>query len=176
MKKQIYLLIAAAVWTMSCSSTPNNSVVEGREMSGNNTSIFSDVDSISLSNFSDAVGKELKLVGVYINGTNTGFNRNSSDNERFTEIYTLILDAGNVSGVGAPNRYSAPYTLGSNQSISIMLIRSTMMAALFEPENITEHDFFTYMQNAYEWRLVNNNLELYSKTADGKDVRLVFSL
>jgi hypothetical protein len=35
--------------------------------------------------------------------------------------------------------------------------------------------FFTYMQNAYEWNLVNNNLELRTKTADGGAVSLIFS-
>ena len=118
---------------------------------------------------------EWKLIAVYINGEDTLFRRDTLPKEP-GNLFTLTLGAELLSGVGAPNRYSAPYTRGDNQSISVMLMRSTMMAALFEPEKLNEHDFFIYLQNAYEWKQVNNNLELQSKTQNGSEVRLVFSL
>jgi len=165
MKKQFFLLALIAALAMSCVST-NTSNISDNEVSRTVTNISSP---------SGIQGNEWKLIEVYIGGRNTRFNRNTLP-EDFKNFFTVSFDAQNVSGVGAPNRYSAPYTLGDNQTISVMLLRSTMMASFYQPENLTEHDFFTYMQSAYSWRLVNNNLELQSKTSAGGEVRLVFSL
>ena len=163
MKKQFFLLALIAALAMSCVSTDKSNISDN-ETSRANTN----------SNPSSIQGNEWKLIEVYIGGRNTRFNRNTLP-EDLRNFFTVNFDAQNVSGVGAPNRYSAPYTLGNNQTISVMLMRSTMMASFYQPENLTEHDFFTYMQSAYSWRLANNNLELQSKTSAGGEVRLVFS-
>jgi len=166
MKKQFFLLVLATILIMSCSSTQNVPAVEGREMNGSSVN--------STSNVTDITGNEWKLIRVYVNGANIGFNRNTLP-EELRDFFTVKFDGGTVSGVGAPNLYSAPYTMGDNQ-INISLMRSTMMASFFQPENLTEHEYFTYMQNTHEWKLVNNNLELLSKTENGDEMRLVFSL
>ena len=165
MKKKIFAMALFAVWIWGGSSALKASAI--REEGTNDRSV---------SNSSAITGKEWKLIEVRINNSDTGFNRDALSREEFARFFTARFDADIASGIGAPNRYSAPYTLGDNQSISIMIMRSTMMASFFQPENLTEHDFFTYMQNAYEWNLVNNNLELRSKTADGSAALLVFSL
>jgi heat shock protein HslJ len=126
--------------------------------------------------FSDVIGKEWKLTEVRINNENINFHRETLVSEGFGDIFTLNFDAQNISGVGAPNRYSAPYTLENNQGISVKLARATLMAPLREPEKLKEHDYFTYIQNAYTWRLTGTNLELRSKTDDGAEVVLIFSL
>ena len=167
MKKKFFVLVLFAVWIISCSSTPKVPAAEEMKMTVGNASNSSD---------GTIMGKEWKLIEVRINNRDTGFNRNILIREGFDQFFSLNFDTNNVSGVGAPNRYSAPYTLGNNQSINIMLMRSTMMASFFQPENLTEHEFFTYMQNTYEWRLDSNNLELRSKTDGGDEVSLVFSL
>ena len=156
MKKIIFVFLLTVLITMiagSCAGTPK---------------------------FSDAAGKEWKLQEVHIGSVFNReilFDRNVLSQEGNRDIFTLSLDAQLVSGVGAPNRYSAPYTLGSGQSISIMPMRSTMMASLInEPEKLPEHEFFGYMQNVYEWQLNERSLILLSKTEDGNDVRLVFGL
>jgi len=131
-------------------------------------------DNNSAQNPTSIVGHEWKLIEVYINGTNTRFNRSTLPEEP-GNFFTLNFDAQNVSGVGVPNLYSAPYTY-SERTINIMLIRATMMASFFEPENLTEQNFFYYLQNAHSWKLTNNNLELLSNTQTGGEVRLVFSL
>jgi heat shock protein HslJ len=129
----------------------------------------------NIQNVLDIEGKEWKLVQVYINGVDIQFRRDGQP-EMFRDIFTLNFDGQMVSGTGAPNLYSAPYTTGENQAISIMIMRTTMMAALFEPENLSEHEYFNYLQSAYSWDLVNNNLNLKSRTQDGREVRLVFAL
>ena len=124
--------------------------------------------------FSDVIGKKWQLTEVWLNGENTGFNRSSFANQSFTEIFTLEFHEERISGTGAPNGYAAPYTLGEGQDISIMLLLSTMMAPLFAPEGLGEHDFFAYLHNTYKWELVNENLTLHSKTQDDREILLVF--
>jgi len=174
MKTQIFSLVIAAI-LMACSSAPDSSTAEGNRTGNANTqgNEMNRADN-NEPGFSGIEGNEWKLIEVYIDGRDTRFNRGTLP-EELKNFFTLNLDGENVSGVGAPNRYSAPYTTSDNK-INILLIRSTMMATFFQPENITEYDFFNYMQNAYEWKQVNNNLELLSKTRNGADVRLVFTL
>jgi len=178
MRKQILSFVVLSVIIMSCASF---SGTEGNEMSGTNANNSSPsaveesgVTNTNAVNPSGIEGYEWKLIEVYIDGNNTRFDRSTLPAEP-GNFLTLNFDAQNISGVGVPNRYSAPYTTSGNL-IKIMLIRSTMMASFFQPENITEHDFFNYLQNAHEWKLANNNLELLSKTQSGSEVRLVFSL
>ncbi|MDR0487279.1 MAG: META domain-containing protein, partial [Treponema sp.] len=130
--KKLFLTVVGAVWMLGCSSAPQ---------------------------FSQLTGKEWKLIEVRVNGKTTGFNRNALG-EVFSEAFTVSFDNENISGTGAPNRYSAPFTLEKDQKISIKLVRSTLMASIFEPENLREHEFFVYIQNTNEWNLVKNNLEL----------------
>ena len=128
----------------------------------------------SLPKFSDAMGKEWKLTDVHIDGKNINFNRQTLVEEGFGEIFTLNIDAERFSGIGAPNRYNAPYTLGKEQNISLREPAITLMAPLRQPEKLKEHDYFTYIKNTHKWNLADNSLELTSKSEDGKEVRMVF--
>jgi heat shock protein HslJ len=130
----------------------------------------------SNSNVSDFKSKDWKLVEVWIDSKNINFNRKDLANEKAGDIFTLRFDAENLSGVGAPNRYSAPYSLADEKNISVMPIRATQMASLWQPEKLKEHEFFIYMQNLSEWAIVGGRLELTSKTEGGQTVKLVFSL
>ena len=149
MKKSVIVLVLVAAILIGCASTPKIGAM---------------------------TDKEWKLAEVWVNNVNTGFDRGTLAREGFGESFTIFFDEKNVSGVGAPNRYSAPYATGSDQAILIMVMRSTMMASLFEPEKLREHDYFIYLQNANKWNIVNNRLEIYSKNEAGRDVRLVFTL
>jgi heat shock protein HslJ len=125
------------------------------------------------SGITELTGKSWQLTEVRINGVNTGFNRNDLSRTGL-EGFALTFGTETLSGLGAPNRYVAPYSQTGNQ-ISISLISSTKMALFFEPDKLNEQEYFIYLQNAGSWDLVNNNLELTSKTADDKTVILVFN-
>jgi heat shock protein HslJ len=125
-------------------------------------------------NFSDVAGKEWLLTDVRLNGKSINFDRNTLILEGFGDIFTLNFEVERLGGTGAPNRYFAPYTLGSNQAIKVETVAETLMAPLRQPEKLKEHDFFTYIQNASKWNLVKNNLELVSKGEDSSNVVLVF--
>jgi heat shock protein HslJ len=158
MKKIFFAFVLVAVMLVSCKSVPVSS-----------ESNFPKID------FSGITGKEWKLIEVRINGTNSGFDRRSLVRDGYTEAFTLNFDAEFISGIGAPNRYSAPYSLGAGQEIKINVVRATLMAPIREPEKLREHNYFNYIQNSYKWNQVNNNLELLSKDTNGGEVILIFS-
>ena len=90
------------------------------------------------------------------------------------EIFTLRFEADRISGVGAPNRYFAPYSAGQNNTLSMGMIAGTLMAPLFEPEGLKEHDYFTYLGNVISWDIINERLVLNSRDANGNPVVLIF--
>jgi len=161
MKKVFLVFVWIFVMAVSCKSTP--------------VPTESNFVNPPVTDFSGITGKEWKLIEVHINGTNTGFERRTLSRDGFTEAFTLNFDAQNISGIGAPNRYSAPYSLGAGQEIKINVVRATLMAPIREPEKLREHNFFNYIQNSYKWTQINNNLELLSKDSNGSEVILTFS-
>ena len=92
------------------------------------------------------------------------------------DTFILHFDEEQISGVGAPNRYFARYSLEDNQGMTIGGIAGTLMAALFEQENFREHEYFGYLQNATKWNLAGDILELYSRGEDGSEAVLFFKL
>jgi heat shock protein HslJ len=125
--------------------------------------------------FSNVVDKDWKLIAVRGGSEGITFDRNKLVEEDFADIFTLRFDKERVNGVGAPNRYFAPYTLSDKLGISIKAMAQTQMAAVREPEYLKEQDFFAYLQNTTKWNIVNKNLELYSTDKDGAAVVLVFA-
>ena len=120
------------------------------------------------SQFSEVTDRDWRLAQVRLDSETVEIDRTEP------VIFTLRFEE-RVSGVGAPNRYTAPYTLADNQAVSIGQAATTMMASLFEPEKLKEQEFYNYLLNVYKWNLENGNLELYSKDADGAEAVLVFT-
>ena len=145
MNKQIFSLLLTAALMVSCANS--NASASGLRDADGNTSDPSSAGT-NTANPSTIEGNEWKLIDVYVAGTNINFSRSTLP-EELKNFFTVNFDAQIVSGVGAPNLYSAPYTKGDNQTINITLMRSTLMASFFQPENLSEQDFFTYMPNAY---------------------------
>ena len=181
MKKQglsnLLALAAICIFSGTCASTGGN--MDSNEAVNFNPDAAGSITGVirNFTSFSDVVGEKLLLIEVSIETTFNReiiFNREELTRVGIGDIYTLNFDAAMVSGTGSPNLYSAPYTLGQGQAITINLMRSTLMASLFEPERLPEHQFFSYMQNVHQWRIRNGRLELLSKTDDGSDVRMAF--
>ena len=171
----VFLLIAGFI--SGCTSTTNISenIEVDVEKNGNINEGY-DLNNTEITDFSEVVGHELRLTEVYVNGTKTQYNREALS-DIFSEAFILKFDEQRFSGRGAPNLIVAtPYTLGENQSINIGLIPTTLMAAIFEPDHLKEHDFFKYIQSAYSWRITGGNLELYSRFEDNNEIKLVFLL
>jgi len=133
--------------------------------------------------FSDVTGKEWLLVEIKTENQGLSFNRKTLSTEGFGNIFTLNFDGERLSGIGAPNRYTAPYKVDKNLKISVQPIAGTLMAPIREPEKLKEHDYFTYIQNAYKWNLTKANkndkdsqLELFSKDSKGVEAVLIYKL
>jgi len=164
-KQFLFLLVLVAAFVIGCAGN------KGAGNTGNTGA--------PLTGFSDVTGKEWKLLEVHVDSTPFRrivlYDRDDLKREEMPSVYTLSFSADQISGMGAPNRYTAPYRR-NGQTITIQLIRSTLMAPLVQPEKLQEHVFFGYLQNAYEWKIAGRNLEILSKTEDGSEVRLVFGL
>ena len=124
--------------------------------------------------FSSVVDKDWKLIEVRGDAESITFDRGKLAEEGFPDIFTLRFDKERVNGVGAPNRYFAPYTLADKLGISIKTIAQSQMAPLREPEYLKEQEFFAYLQNTTKWNIAKKNLELYSTGTDGAARVLVF--
>jgi len=101
--------------------------------------------------------------------------RTKPEEDGFGGIFTLRFDEERISGIGAPNRYFAPYTLANRQGMSIGIVAGTQMASLFEPENLKEHEYFAWLQNVERWGIAGENLELYATGSDGTPAVLIFA-
>jgi hypothetical protein len=125
--------------------------------------------------FSNVRDRNWKLMEVRAGTNNVIFKRDMLTEESLKDAYTLRFDAEGVRGVGCPNRYLAPYTLGDKQAVDIKTIAGTLMASLFEPEQLKEREYFVYLENADSWNIVKGNLELRSTNAEGAAVFLIFN-
>jgi hypothetical protein len=90
------------------------------------------------------------------------------------EIYSIRFKEGRVQGRGADNLYFAPYTAGENNSLSIQRIAGTRMLPMFEAENLSENDYFRYLEKVYRWELHDERLKLYTYDKDNEEAVLEF--
>jgi heat shock protein HslJ len=125
--------------------------------------------------FEDIRDKEWKLTAIRTKPEDIILDRNQLIDEGFGDIFTLRF-AEQVSGRGAPNRYSGPYEAGKDFSLSIKNVAATLMAPIREPEKIKERGFFTYLENAYRWNINKGNLEISTRSEDGVEAVMVFVL
>ena len=155
MKKQILLFLLVIGVVMSCPSTPK-----------------------PVSSFSGVMGKDWKLIEVQLDGTPFNrivlYDRNDLKKNNVGTVYTLNFNAEKISGTGAPNKYSAPYTLGDGNALTIMEMKSTLMAPIIQPEKLQEQAFYTYMRNVESWSIDNGKLVLQSKAENGNVIKLIF--
>ncbi|MCL2558675.1 MAG: META domain-containing protein [Treponema sp.] len=92
----------------------------------------------------------------------------------FGDIFTLRLDGAMAYGTAMPNTFRGPYSLGPNGEITFGPMASTLMAAFMEPEELSEHEFFVFLYNAFMWDLRDGNFELYATDDFGGEAVLVF--
>jgi hypothetical protein len=126
--------------------------------------------------FDDAVkGKEWRLSEIRTESQILVLDRQKLGSEGFADAFTLNFGDGLVLGRGAPNTFRAPYEQGQNKGLSIGRAAATLMAPLKEPTDFKENEYFAFLENIYRWNTAGENLELYTKTGDGKESVLVFA-
>jgi heat shock protein HslJ len=126
--------------------------------------------------FAEVQGKLWALDEVVTESGSVIINRRKLEADGMGNAFSLEADAERISGTGAPNRYFSPYTVGENQEISISPIAGTLMMGLVDPEGLQEREYFNYLEQANQWLLTGGRLELYSETAEGDPVIMIFTL
>jgi len=126
--------------------------------------------------FKDVEGKEWILSEVKSAGKTVRIDRNKLAADNLEGVFTISFQEDRVSGMGAPNRYFGPYTLGSNRSITPGNMASTMMMAFKEPDELKESEYFSLLSNVRRWDLREGKLELYSSGRNKDETTLVFTL
>ncbi|MDR1325748.1 MAG: META domain-containing protein [Treponema sp.] len=122
----------------------------------------------------DAVrGKTWRLIAVQTAAGDTGFSRQALEADGMGGFFSLSFDKERLNGVGAPNRYVAPYKV-ENDSLSIEKMASTLMASFREPKGLNEREYFAYMQQVKHWSLSGEELTLYSTDDESHPVLLFF--
>ena len=189
MKKQFVVLVMAvfliSLFVSSC-ATPAP-IIQGCECgcdcSGGKKCSTMDVAALAEKAMEETIltyvlGKEWRLIKVRVEDNFTRevhFDRAALARENLGDLFSLKFDSELISGKAEPNTYTAPYTINETEkTISIMPMRSTLMASTWQPDRLKEHDYFVYMQNALKWDVVNRNLVIFSKTMEGVDVQLTF--
>ena len=128
---------------------------------------------VEVKTLNDVEGKEWVLTELRRAGTTVRIDRSKIEAASTNGSFTISFQDGRASGIGWPNRYFGPYTVGSGDALSIGNLASTMMAAFIELDELKEHDYLDYLSKVTRWAVRDGRLELYS-TSDGRETTLVF--
>ena len=90
------------------------------------------------------------------------------------ETFSIRFDTERISGMAAPNRYFGPYTAGDNNALAIGTVAGTLMASIFEPEELKEYEYYAYLGRVTSWEINAGKLELHTSNESGIQVVLVF--
>jgi len=177
------LLFLAIIAIAACTSGPDATSGASRRSAsaaasgGGNTGTQSGEAADGSSESAGMADRDWRLAEIRSAGKTVTINRTPPASFATVDLsgwFSIRFQDGQVSGVGAPNRYVGPYTLADNQAIAIGPTASTMMASFYELAELKEREYFAYLQNAYRWNLSGGNLELHTR-ADGTETVLVFS-
>jgi heat shock protein HslJ len=157
---QVLPVIVAGILILACKTAPDASAESP----------------VSGPRFSDLIGKEWKLTEIRSSADTVAsrFSRQELTEIGMENAYTLRFEEERLGGMGAPNRYFAPYEQGEGQALSIRAIAGTLMASFREPENLKEKEYFKYLENVEKWDLVQGKLQLYTKNEQGEEITLIF--
>ena len=126
--------------------------------------------------FADVKDKDWVLAEIRTPSGTVPMDRQKLESANLGAAYTLSFGPDRVTGTGAPNRFTGPYAAGEGRSLSIGRMASTQMLSLVQPEDLTEYEFFAYLERVTSWDLRENRLELESSTKSGDAAVLVFNL
>jgi len=129
---------------------------------------------VEVKTLNDVEGKEWILTELRGAGNTVRIDRGKLASADTNGSFTINFQDGRVSGIGWPNRYFGPYTVGGGEALSIGNLASTTMAAFIELDELKEFDYFAYLSRVTRWAVRDGKLELYS--TDGREMVLVFEL
>jgi hypothetical protein len=122
--------------------------------------------------FSDIIGKNWYLTEIRTEPGGVSLDRAAMEADGLGEAFTLTFEEDRISGIALPNRYFGPYTR-KGQGIKFDRIVSTLMAG-FKELDITEREYFDYLDRVQRWAWNRDRLELHSTTPTGQRAVLIF--
>ncbi|GHV84824.1 hypothetical protein AGMMS50230_04320 [Spirochaetia bacterium] len=122
---------------------------------------------------SSITGKTWKLLEVRFSEKILVMDRNKLAADGMGDLFTMTVDTARISGRAAPNRYTAVYQAGANNSLTIQPPTGTRIA-VYDPERLREQEYFRYLTAVKSWKLNQNKLELSTVDGNNKEVILVF--
>jgi heat shock protein HslJ len=170
-----FAIAIAMALAVSCGSAPDTPSGANRPVA-DETAANAVESPVSAAGFSAITGKDWKLVEVRssVSAGVSRFSRGELAEAGMENAYTLRFNGERLSGMGAPNRYSAPYTQGAGQTLSIGAIAGTLMASFQEPKNLKEREYFGYLENVNKWDFVQDRLQLISRNGRSEETVLIF--
>jgi heat shock protein HslJ len=130
---------------------------------------------IPAADFGIIKGKVWQLREVRDHEGNSIFDKTKIDPEKFKDVYTLEFNDTNAVGKAAPNRYNAPYSLGSGGAIVFKPAASTLMMGLNSPEGLNEQGYYKLLGKISRWSFADNQLTLYATDDSGAVSILIFN-
>jgi heat shock protein HslJ len=125
-------------------------------------------------NFSGVRGREWYLLEVRGPSETVRIDRTALEARGMGDIYSLRFSEERISGKGAPNRYTAPYSAGKDRIFALKPAAATLMAAIEAPGGLGEDAYFSYLNRISRWSLNGNMLELKTSGKQGGETVLVF--
>jgi heat shock protein HslJ len=126
--------------------------------------------------FDPVVNRDWELASFTASGETVTIERGRLQTLRLEDSFSIQFDGSKVvSGKGAPNRFAGTYATERDGVLSISALVSTRMAALAEPEQLVEKDYFAYLQGVFRWEIAGQTLLLYSRTDEKGEIVLSFS-
>ena len=165
------LLLPAIAFQSCASSAPANETELSFTEEANLTE---ETISTEEASFTEMEGKKWFLSEVRSAGKTIRLDRKKLEADGFVEIYDITFQEGRANGMGAPNRFFGPYTVGSNKGLSMGNMASTMMMAFKEPDDLKEYEFLSYLSRVTRWDFREGKLELHCSSNTGDNVVLVF--
>jgi heat shock protein HslJ len=131
--------------------------------------------SAKAASFGDITGKDWLLSEVKTAGGSIKMDRRKLAEDDMAGVYSIRFDGERAMGMGAPNRYTAPFIAGEGFSLRIGPAAATLMMGIKDPEGLSEREYFAYLETVTGWALKGGMLELSCKTPSGGSAVLVFN-
>ena len=102
-------------------------------------------------------------------------NRAKLEADDMGEFFCIRFADSSLSGIAAPNRYNAPYTLGKDATLTVGTAAATKMFSFRTPDALKEDEFFAYLRRVNRLTLSpEGRLELAVISGSAAEAVLIF--
>jgi hypothetical protein len=125
--------------------------------------------------WSDITGKIWRLIELRVGGGSTVLDRDKMKADGQQDNFILQFDDNGANGVGAPNRYFAPYNTRTGHTVTLRQIQTTGEISTVVTGGLMEQQYFFYLQRVSSWEYKNGRLLLHAPYLQNQEAVLVFA-